>query len=393
MIGQGGMAEVYRGRDERLARPVALKVLLSSFAGDSELRARFEEEAKAAAMVSHPNIVAVYDAGEDEGRAFIVMELVPGETLAALVGRQPMDVGLVRRLGAGILDALAAAHASGLLHRDIKPANVLLGPDDTARVADFGIAKAAQASAADDRTIVNAVLGTPMYLAPERARGSPATVRSDLWSVGVVLYEMLTGRRPFAAESAIASSLAAAEGRYTPLGELRPDAGTGLAAVIDRALRPDPGERFASAAEMAAALRSSGTDTTARLAPMAQSPAGAETEVLPLGASPPTTVARAGAAGGTLATTVVGQDGEWPPRRPRSNGPLLLTLVVVVAIAAAVIGIALATSSPGPPRPGHRTTTTTRPRSTTSSSPSTSSTTTSSTSSTTSSTSSTTTSS
>ncbi|MGH9293420.1 MAG: serine/threonine-protein kinase, partial [Acidimicrobiales bacterium] len=186
LIGQGGMAEVYRGRDERLARPVALKVLLSSFAGDSELRSRFEEEAKAAAMVSHPNIVAVYDAGEDEGRAFIVMELVPGETLAALVGRQPMDVGLVRRLGAGILDALAAAHASGLLHRDIKPANVLLGPDDTARVADFGIAKAAQASAADDRTIVNAVLGTPMYLAPERARGSPATVRSDLWSVGVV---------------------------------------------------------------------------------------------------------------------------------------------------------------------------------------------------------------
>ena len=266
LIGRGGMAEVYRGRDQRLARPVALKVLRAQFAHDPALRLRFEEEAKAAALVSHPNVVGVYDAGEDadvtsgqgsggEHYAFIVMELVVGESLADRIARGPLDSAATRRIGGQILDALSAAHARGVLHRDIKPANVLLTDDGTAKVADFGIAKALHPSSGDDEpTAISIVLGTPGYLAPERAQGNPATVRSDLWSVGVLLYECMTGIRPFMGDNPIAVTLAAQEGRYEPLLERRPEADVALAAIIERALDPDPDQRFTSAAEMARAL-------------------------------------------------------------------------------------------------------------------------------------------
>ena len=231
IIGRGGMAEVYRGADVRLARPIAIKVLRAQYALDPELRRRFEEEAKAVAMLSHPNVVAVYDAGEDESTAFIVMELVPGETLADRITRGPLDEAAVRRVGGEVLDALAAAHARGLLHRDIKPANVLLTDDGTAKVADFGIAKALHPSPdTSEPTAMHLVLGTPTYLAPERAQGNPATVRSDLWSVGVLLYESLTGEKPFEGDTPIAIALAALEGRYQPVLAVRPGVDPSLAA-------------------------------------------------------------------------------------------------------------------------------------------------------------------
>ena len=267
LIGRGGMAEVYRGRDQRLARPVALKILRPQFSHDPALRLRFEEEAKAAALVSHPNVVGVYDAGEDNDatagagaggghHAFIVMELVVGESLADRIARGPLDSSEARRIGGQILDALGAAHARGVLHRDIKPANVLLTDDGTAKVADFGIAKAVHPSPDNDEpTAMNIVLGTPGYLAPERAQGNPATVRSDLWSVGVLLYEAVSGVRPFLGDNPIAVTLAAQDGRYVPLLERRPDADPALAAVVQRALDPDPANRFASAAEMGRALK------------------------------------------------------------------------------------------------------------------------------------------
>jgi serine/threonine-protein kinase len=264
LIGRGGMAEVYRGVDIRLARPIAIKVLRAHYAPDPELRRRFEEEARAAAMLSHPNVVAVYDAGEDESTAFIVMELVPGDSLADRIARGPLDEATVRRIGGEVLDAVAAAHARSLLHRDIKPANVLLTGDGIAKVADFGIAKALHPSPdRSEPTAMHLVLGTPSYLAPERAQGNPATVRSDQWSVGVLLYESVTGQKPFDGDTPIAIALAAMAGRYQPVLDRRPDIDPSLAAVIDRALQVDPASRFASAEEMGHFLRTPAADATA----------------------------------------------------------------------------------------------------------------------------------
>ena len=254
LIGQGGMAEVYRGRDERLARPVALKVLRPRFAHDPELRQRFEEEAKAAAHVSSPQVVAVYDAGEDGSKSFIVMELVAGETLHEIISRGPLSSPAARSIGAQVLAALSAAHAKGVLHRDIKPANILITSEGAVKVADFGIAKAIHPSPGSEQHTMDVILGTPSYLAPERAQGLPATVASDLWSVGVLLYESLTGAKPFQGENAVAVSLAASQGRYLPLTELRPDLDPNLAAVVSRALSPVPADRFTSADEMERAL-------------------------------------------------------------------------------------------------------------------------------------------
>ncbi|MHB8246052.1 MAG: serine/threonine-protein kinase [Acidimicrobiales bacterium] len=263
LIGRGGMAEVYRGRDNRLRRPVALKVLLAHFSLDPGLRGRFEQEARAAALVSHPNVVAVFDAGEDDGRAFIVMELVAGETLFDRIGRGPVDAAFARSIGVQVLDALAAAHERGVLHRDIKPANVLITAEGEAKVADFGIAKAVHPYAgAGDHTSMNIVLGTPSYLAPERAQGRPATAASDLWSVGVLLYESVTGVKPFQGDNPIAITLAAQQARYVPVRERQPDIDQALASVIERAIDPDPAGRYSSADEMAAALRVPPPDAT-----------------------------------------------------------------------------------------------------------------------------------
>jgi serine/threonine protein kinase len=269
IIGRGGMAEVYRGVDVRLVRPIAIKVLRGHYQSDPVVSARFEEEARAAAMLSHPNVVAVYDAGEDGDTAFIVMELVTGETLADRIARGPLDEAAVRRTGGEVLDALAAAHARGVLHRDIKPANVLLTDDGIAKVADFGIAKALHPTpGGHEPTAMSLVLGTPSYLAPERAQGHPATVRSDLWSVGVLLYESLTGQKPFEGETPIAVAFAALEGRYEPLLECRPDVDPALATLVDCALQVDPAMRFASADEMAGALRTPLADTSVSLGPL-----------------------------------------------------------------------------------------------------------------------------
>ena len=171
------MAEVYEGWDERLARPVAVKLLRPDLAADPDLRRRFELEARAAARLTHPNVVAVFDAGEDNGRSYIVMERLRGESLADTIGHGPVDLAWLRRLAGEVLGALGAAHDAGIIHRDIKPANILLGPDGRAKVADFGIARviespaaaeAANVETASPLTGVGLVVGTPAYLAPER---------------------------------------------------------------------------------------------------------------------------------------------------------------------------------------------------------------------------------
>jgi serine/threonine protein kinase len=249
------MAEVYEGLDTRLARSVAVKILREDYAGDAARRRGLSAEARAAARLSHPNVATVYDVGEDEGRPCIVMELVNGGSLARRLEDPPMGQEEAVRLITQVLAALDAAHRAGIVHRDIKPGNILLTEDGNAKVTDFGIAKALEPAPADvDLTVTGEVMGTPRYLAPERAAGEQATVASDVWAVGVVLYEALTGRPPFEADTPLGLAIAAERGDLVPPEVYRPDLSPALGRVVARALAPRPLDRFTSASEMAASL-------------------------------------------------------------------------------------------------------------------------------------------
>ena len=249
LLGRGGMAEVYEGYDQRLQRPVAVKLLRPELSAEPEVRGRFEVEARAAAGLSHPNVVAVFDTGEDGGTPFIVMERLPGDTLADRMAAGPVDQAWLRRVACDVLGALGAAHAAGVVHRDVKPGNILIGADGCAKVADFGIAKSAEV--AGQVTANGQLLGTPAYLAPERLDGLPATPRSDLYSLGVVLYEALTGVKPFEGPSPVDTANAVLHDRPRPLAELRPDADPDFVAAVAHAMSKDPAGRPASAGQMA----------------------------------------------------------------------------------------------------------------------------------------------
>src|SRR2546423_3234570 len=208
VLGQGGMGTVYDAWDRRLERAVALKVLRPTMAADATVRARFEAEARAAATLLHPNVVAVFDSGDDAGTAFLVMERLPGHTLRHEISGGPLSPDRVRAVLADILAALGAAHDAGIVHRDIKPGNVLFAPDGSAKVADFGIAK----SAGLDLTGTGEIVGTTAYLSPERLEGAAASPASDVYAVGVLAYEALTGRKPFPADSPAELAQAIANG-------------------------------------------------------------------------------------------------------------------------------------------------------------------------------------
>ena len=253
LLGRGGMAEVYEAMDERLARPVAVKVLIPEFAAQPGMRDRFEAEARSAARLAHPSVVAVFDSGEDDGTPFIVMERLPGETLADRMGAGPLEVEWLRGMARDVLGALGAAHAAGMVHRDVKPANILIAADGRAKVADFGIAKALE-EAPSDLTGANQLLGTPAYLAPERLDGHSATSRSDLYAFGVVLYEALAGVRAFPGTTPLSVAYAIHNADPVPLGQARPALAADLVTAVERAMHRDPAVRFATAAEMAAAL-------------------------------------------------------------------------------------------------------------------------------------------
>ena len=269
LLGRGGMADVFEGFDERLSRKVAVKLLRAEVSErHPEVRARFEAEARSAAGLSHPNVVAVYDTGEDDGVPFIVMELLPGQTLADRMADGPVDQAWLRRVAGDVLGALAAAHAAGIVHRDIKPANILLGHDGCAKVADFGIAKSLEA-AGPDLTGTNLLVGTPAYMAPERVAGEPATVQADIYSLGVVLYEATAGRKPFSGPNPVALAHAIRQGDAEPLEQARADVDPDLAAVTTQAMAVDPALRFASATAMASALgvHDAGDDPTVLAVP------------------------------------------------------------------------------------------------------------------------------
>ncbi|MDQ2826815.1 MAG: serine/threonine protein kinase, partial [Actinomycetota bacterium] len=257
-LGRGGMAEVRAGTDLRLQRPVAVKFLLPEMAAREDIRRRFEAEARSAASLSHPHAVAVFDTGEYEGQPYIVMERLPGETLADRIAAGPVDPAWLRTIAVEVLGALAAAHAAGLVHRDVKPGNILLTADGHAKIADFGIAKGLEGArgygdtgGSADLTVAGQLLGTPAYLAPERIDGTPATARADIYAMGVVLYEALAGRNPFPGDTPLAAFRAVMAGAYRPLGDVRPGLDPSLLAVVDQAMATDPDRRFPSAAAMA----------------------------------------------------------------------------------------------------------------------------------------------
>ena len=253
-LGSGGMAEVHLAFDRVLRRRVAVKIIHPAQLGDPVNRERFVREAQAAAALQHPNTVAVFDVGDDAGRPFIVMELIEGQSLADRIraaGRLSVDETVP--IVAGVLAGLQAAHDRGLVHRDVKPSNVLLPAGGGVKLVDFGIATATAGTAAPLTSGEN-VLGTPRYLAPERISGRRATPASDIYSLGAVTYECLTGRPPFVAAGPVALAVAHQREHLRPLSEIAPDVPAGIAAVVERALAKDPAERFGSAADMRAAL-------------------------------------------------------------------------------------------------------------------------------------------
>jgi eukaryotic-like serine/threonine-protein kinase len=248
-IGGGGMAQVYLAHDEVLDRDVALKVLRQQYADDERLVERFRREAKNAASLSHPNIVAVHDRGETEdGAYYIVMEYMAGGTLKDRIQKEGLlPPAVATTLALQVARALEAAHRRGIIHRDVKPQNVLLTEDGEAKVADFGIARAASSST---MTKTGSVLGTAHYLSPEQALGQPASPQSDLYSLGVVLYEMLTGEVPYDAETPMGIAMKHVSGQMRPPKEVNPDVPEGINAVAVRLLAPDPENRYQSAAEV-----------------------------------------------------------------------------------------------------------------------------------------------
>ncbi|WP_156027590.1 Stk1 family PASTA domain-containing Ser/Thr kinase [Candidatus Solirubrobacter pratensis] len=250
-LGSGGMAEVWSAADSQLGRRVALKLLASRFAADAAFRERFRREASAAAAMQHPNIVSIYDRGEWDGTSYIAMELVEGRTLKQLIqDHGPLAPGPATDLTIEILKALRYAHKRGIVHRDIKPQNVLIDAEGAVKVADFGIAHAG----ASDMTETGAIVGTVQYISPEQAQGKPVSPRSDLYSVGVVLYELLTGQVPFDGEAPVSIALKQVSQPPVPPSQLEPGIPPALEHVVLRALEKDPARRFADADEFIAAL-------------------------------------------------------------------------------------------------------------------------------------------
>jgi serine/threonine protein kinase/predicted esterase len=255
-LGRGAMGEVYLAEDTKLARQVALKLLPAGFLGDSERVRRFEREARAAAALNHPNIVTVHEVGEWEGQPFIAIEFVEGETLAQRLGRQPLSTAESIQVAVQTAAALEAAHSAGIVHRDLKPANIMLRPDGTVKVLDFGLARfsrpagasALDSAATETQTVPGRILGTPHYMSPEQARGEVADARSDWWSLGVVLYETLAGKRPFEGPSHMEVLAAILSSEPPSLRSVNRSVPSGLADLVAGLLVKDRELRIGSAA-------------------------------------------------------------------------------------------------------------------------------------------------
>ena len=258
-LGAGGMGEVYRARDPRLGREIAIKVLPSESLQDRDRLRRFVAEAKAASALNHPNILTVHDIGEDENGPYMVTELVEGRTLRALIEEGPIPLDRALDLMAQALDGIAKAHEAGIVHRDLKPENLMVTSDGFVKVLDFGLAKLLRRDetgpADQSATATGVIVGTAGYLAPEQLRGAAPDSRSDLFAAGVVFYEAVTGAHPFGRESVADTFSAVLRDDPAPLSARLPTAPPELSSVIGRALAKKPEDRPGSAREMARQLR------------------------------------------------------------------------------------------------------------------------------------------
>jgi serine/threonine protein kinase len=263
-IGEGGMGQVYRARDTRLGRDVALKILPAAMMNDAVLRARLVREAQTASRLNHPNIVTIYDIGESDSRVYIAMEYVAGKTLRSLIPRTGLPLPLALRYAVAVADALAKAHGAGLVHRDLKPANIMVTPEGAVKVLDFGLAKRAESPFAAGDTVsrdttqtaapeteAGLIMGTPAFMSPEQAAGKPVDSRSDIFSFGAVLYEMVSGQRAFRGDSAISTLAAVIEGEPAPLS---PAVSRDVARIVTRCLSKDPSHRYQHAGDLRIAL-------------------------------------------------------------------------------------------------------------------------------------------
>jgi serine/threonine-protein kinase len=358
ILGRGGMAEVREAWDRRLRRVVAVKLLHPGLTDVTEKRLRFEAEARAAGALASPHIVVVHDSGEYNGTPFIVMERLPGASLADEIARGPLPQPMVRDVLADVLAALAVAHDAGILHRDIKPGNILFSGSGGVKVTDFGIAKTAEAA----YTLTGQIVGTLAYLSPERISGRSATVSDDIYAVGVVGYEALTGRRPFIQKEIGALAHAILTEQPPPIAALRPDVKPELAAVIERATARDPGQRFGSAREMRAALLGGEPPPAAPVRP--------EVRVPPVRPEVPVPAVRPAT---RVLDAPLPPPSHMPPPTP-TYAPLISTSsgtsrarklwaagALVVALMLAVILLALDSSSSSPPAPVISVTSTTTP--------------------------------
>jgi len=253
-LGEGGMAAVYKAYQAGMDRNVAIKVLPQNFAKDPQFAGRFQQEARVIAKLIHPHILPIHDYGEAEGYTYLVMPLINSGTLASLMQGKPLPLPRVRKLISQLGDALDYAHSQGLVHRDIKPSNVLVDERGNCLLTDFGIAKLLQGGG-EKFTATGSLVGTPAYMSPEQGRGDKIDARTDIYAVGVILYEMVTGRVPFEAETPVAVVLKHIQTELPPVRSLNPEVPEAVEAVIAKALAKDPADRFATAGEMVQALQ------------------------------------------------------------------------------------------------------------------------------------------
>jgi serine/threonine-protein kinase len=348
-LGTGGMAEVYCAQDLQLGRKVALKVLHERFAADAEFVERFRREASSAAGLQHQHVVSVYDRGEWDGTSYIAMEYVPGRTLKQLVHDSgPLESQRAVDLTVQVLRAARFAHRRGIIHRDFKPQNVIVDDEDRAKVTDFGIARAG----ASDMTQTGSIMGTAQYLSPEQAQGHAVTARSDLYSIGIILYELLTGRVPFEAEAAVTIALKQVSEAPVPPSQINHAVTPELEAVVLRALEKDPADRFADADEFIAALEAAGSRIPSAAHIAAAEAAAMAAAALPAAAlpgaiapPPPPPMPSTGVySAGPTYREVEREVAPVPPPRRRPRWPWLLAGAVLLI--ALVAGVALLVAPP-----------------------------------------------